>query len=621
MSKPDASTSAHVEGPQPAQTVASSLLDYLKLEGVTKVFGIPGGTIIFVMNELRKRAAEFQFVICRHETGAAYVAHGYSLVTGGLGVVMTTSGPAAANALTGAANAQASSAPLLVITGEVPQKYYGQAYLQEGVDARLDIGAVFQNAVQYSAVVSSADNFGTLFQQALRQARSLPNHATHVSLPNNIANTPVSAGSNGNTAPRSTDAYRTLPSGTDTRKVGEAVDDLRRAHRPLIFLGNGARQALFDPDRLKAFTAFVEKFVIPVMTTPDAKGIFPETHPLSLRNYGLCGCPWTSLYIGHRDDTFKTRLDALQVEYELKPYDALLVLGSNLGELATSVVEKDVYSKLLIPSDAFIQVDLDQSVIGRNFPITSGIVAEVGATLDELCRLGSGVSPAPNDLLEQRRSFVKTIKTEFAACDRPDWLASEASPVNPAALMRVINEEVKHGHIFIDAGNCVGWSLNYMVVDPPVTFHSALAMGPMGFAVGAVVGGKMGAPDEPCIALCGDGAFMMHGAEISTAAQNRIGAIWIVLNDNDLGMVSQGMAGLFNSDSWDGYYKLGEPDLVKFAQGLGAHAVAVGPRQNPVAFRDALRNALSRSLSGEPQVIVAHIDCAPSPPYGWPQLT
>ncbi len=187
--------------------------------------------------------------------------------------------------------------------------------------------------------------------------------------------------------------------------------------------------------------------------------------------------------------------------------------------------------------------------------------------------------------------------------------------------MRVINEEMKNGRILIDAGNCVGWSLNYLIVDPPVTYHSALAMGPMGFGVAAVVGAKLGVPDEPCIAIVGDGAFMMHGAEVSTATQNKIGAIWIVLNDNDLGMVSQGMQGLFPSGSWDGYYKLGSPDLVKFSEGLGARAVAISPEQGPDAFRDALRQALERAQAdSQPQVIVAHIDTVASPPYGWPTL-
>jgi len=116
---------------------------------------------------------------------------------------------------------------------------------------------------------------------------------------------------------------------------------------------------------------------------------------------------------------------------------------------------------------------------------------------------------------------------------------------------------------------------------------------------------------------------MMHGAEISTAAQNRVGAIWVVLNDNDLAMVSQGMGALLPpAAAWDDYYKLGQPDLVKFAQGLGAEAVAITPDQGANAMAKALANALASAQSNSrPQVIVVHIDTRPAPPYGWPKLT
>ncbi len=396
---------------QPKMTIAQLLLEYLRLEGVSKIFGIPGGAAIYVMNELQKRQGDFQFLICRHETGAVYMAHGFSIATDGLGVVLTTSGPSAANALTGAINADTSGVPMLVITGEVPQKYYGLAYLQEGIDAQLDMAAVFQNAVRYSAVVSSPDNFPTILQQALREARSLPSRATHISLPNDVAAAAVPVGPAGAPVPASTDRYRAVPSGIDAVQVRRVFDDLTPAKLPLIFLGNGCRRALRDAGRLQAFKAFVDKFGIPVMTTPDAKGIFPESHPMSLRNYGLCGCRWTSVYMGQFDAHFREQ--ANKTGMELKHYDALLVLGSNLGELATTVAEKDVYGKLLIPTDHFIQVDLDQSVIGRNFPVTQGIIAEAGATIDELCRLGTTAEPVPGSGLEQRKLFIQGIKKNY----------------------------------------------------------------------------------------------------------------------------------------------------------------------------------------------------------------
>lgn len=588
----------------PTKIVAQLLLDYLKAEGVTKIFGIPGGAVVWVMNELKKQTHGIDYVICRHETGAAYMADGFARVGNGLGVVLVTSGPGATNALTGAMNAQASNSSVLVITGEVPEKYFGMGYLQEGADAKLNIDAIFQNAVQSSDLVSNQSNFQTLFQQALRNARSLPSRATHISLPNDIGGTPLTSYP-ATIVPAS---YRARAACTDAKAVAATLQELVHAKRPLIFLGNGSREALADHHRLAAFTHVVEHFGIPVMTTPNAKGIFPETHALSLRNYGLCGSAWTQLYMKPPTDP--------------DHYDVLVVLGSTLGELATSVVASDTYSRTLDPSKAFVQIDLDSSVIGRDFPITRGVIAEIGATLDELCKQAKHLTP-DRDAVTERKRAIHEIKHKQAPWADPAGRASEGAPLHPAAMIRVINEAVHDGHIFIDAGNCVGWSLNNMVVDPPLRYQSALAMGPMGFAVGAVVGAKMAAPDKHCIGIVGDGAFMMHGAEVSTAAQNQVGAIWVVLNDNDLAMVSQGMGALLPpAAAWDDYYKLGAPDLVKFAEGLGAQAVAIRHDQGASAMAKALANALAWAQSNRrPQVIVVHIDTKPMPPYGWPKLT
>jgi acetolactate synthase I/II/III large subunit len=587
----------------PGCTVAQLLVKYLVAEGVTAVFGIPGGAVVWLMLELRKqKAPEIKFVVCRHESGAAYMADGYARATGGLGVVLTTSGPGATNAVTAAMNAQASNVSLLVVTGEVPEKYFGQGYLQEGTDAKLDVNAIYANAVESSELIASASCFQTLFQQALRNARSLPNRAAHISLPNDVAGTCISAP----TKPNPT-SYQARAACADARGLKATLHDLVTARRPLVFLGNGSRAALAESDRLGAFSHFVERFGIPVMTTPDAKGTFPESHALSLRNYGMCASAWPELY--------------------MKPvsapdhYDALLVLGSSLGELATMVTAKSPYDGGLVPKGPFIQVDLDAKVIGRDFPVTRGVVGEISASLDVFLEEARSAKP-DEKAVEERNAFIAAIKKSRDAWADPEGRASTKAPVHPAALIRIINELVKDGEIFIDAGNCVGWSLNNLVVDPPVRYESALAMGPMGFASGAVVGAKLGKPDKACVAIIGDGAFMMHGAEVSTAAQNGIGAVWIVLNDDDLAMVSQGMDELVPKLApWNGSYRLGAPDLELFARGLGADAVSITREQGPDVFRSALQEALRAAASGKPQVIVVHIDTVPMPPYGWPQLT
>ncbi|MEZ2235505.1 thiamine pyrophosphate-binding protein [Microcoleus sp.] len=584
-------------------TVAQLLLQYLELEGTNKLFGYPGAANKSVLEELKCQKDKFDYLICRQETGAVYIADGYSRVTGQLGVVLVTSGPGATNALTGTANAQQSNSPLLIITGEPSEANFGKGYLQEGVNSSLRINAIYRNACQYSAMISNENNFQTLFTQALRTALSIPSRAAHLSLPDNVASSSLK----NITFPNTPENYRTTPSTSDPKKVKQAFDYLIDAVHPLIFLGNGCRQVL-QGERLRKFIHFVEKFAIPVMTTPDGKGVFPENHELSLRNYGLAACEWPKYYIAPED--FEDHK-----YYMGSKYDALMVMGSNLDGLATRV-GKAAWDNLLIPNGPFIQVDLDQSIIGRGFPIELGIVAEIGAVIDNLFELSE--STPPNKFVEERRKFIQHIKTDHSPFITPHKMDSDANPILPQALMKCIQELRPPGtHLFIDGGNCIGWSLHYLVIDQASQMHNSLNLGPTGFGTAAVVGGKVGAPDKTCIAITGDGGFMMQGNEIATAAKYNIGAIWIVLQDNDLGMVSQTM--MYTSGSplpnpeWKNYYNLGNPDLAKFAEGLGADAYNIySPKEMRERLAQAMKNA---ALNNKPQVIVAHINTDEVPPY------
>ena len=514
-------------------TVSQCLIHYLKIEEVCTLFGIPGGASMYVLNDLRKNEKNIRYVISRHETGASYMADGYSRVTGKLGVVLVTSGPGATNALTGAVNAQSSNSSVLVVSGEVPESAFGKGYLQEGTDSGLSVDGVYRSATQYStAIVSSADNFSTLFGQALRSSLSRPRRTSHISLPMDVSNQSPQPGKIH--LPKSPENYRATPRCTSPQESEATFRRLFEAAYPLIFLGGGCREALEEPGRLNRFLSLVDRFALPVMTTPGAKALFPESHPLSLRTYGLAGCLWPDFYLNPKT-----------IDSSRPPsFDVLVVLASTLGQLGT-----DKWDERLTPSKTMVQVDLDQRVIGRGYPVELGVVAEVGVFLDDLMKYADTFTP-DHDKVEARRSFIAQIKAKHSPYIDPASRDSDASPVLPQALMKALNELLPSGsHLFIDAGNCVGWSLHYLEVDPPTQVHSALGMGPMGFAVAAVIGAKIGAPDEDCVALVGDGAFLMHGNEVSTAAQHNIGAIWVVLYDNDLNMVSQGMANFFPDQS------------------------------------------------------------------------
>lgn len=593
MASPQVASSPSYLTQYTSQTVAQVLLLYLAREGVSKVFGIPGGGLTELLIEFKNQRQNFEYVVCRHETGAAYIADGYYRATRKLAVVMVTTGPGATNALTGAMTAQNDGSGVLVITGEVPEQYFGKGYLQEGIDTDLDLQAIFKAAAIYSAEVVDPTEAQTLIEQALRDAMTIPRGMAHLAFPNNIpslnAPSPISI-------PNSTANYRATPAGADPKAVVQAAQQITACKRPLIFLGSGCRDALRNGDTLDALVRFAENYGIPVMTTPDGKGVFPEGHSLSLRVYGFASNTWAPMWM----------------QQQGTPYDGLLVLGTSLRGLSSNN-----FNPMLVPGGGpFIQVDLDQNAIGRSFPVTQGVVGEVGSFIEQMGdpRLMERFPVITADK-QARLAQVASIKqnSPFYA---PDQYNSTASPIQPAAICRIMQETLPDDSlIFLDAGNCVGWGIHYLTASAPQEVHSSLAMGPMGFAIGAVIGAKMGAPDKTCIALVGDGAFMMHGAEVSTAQAHNVGAIWIVLWDNDLHMVSQGMQYLFPdpNDIWDKLYRLGTPDLVKMAQGFGADAYLV---ESPQALQQLMPKVIDAANNQKrPQVIVAKINQSSIDPY------
>jgi acetolactate synthase I/II/III large subunit len=574
-------------------TVATLLLDYLDLEGVHTIFGIPGGALGTVLTALKDRRDTFTYVVCRQETGAAYAADGYYRVTGRLGVVMVTSGPGATNALTGTMNAQSDGSAVLTLSGEVPIANFGMGFLQEGADGKLDVNAVYQAATGYSSVVTAGTNFHTLLTQSLRDALTIPRQAVHLSLPNDVAGAELQNVK----FPKTPLNYRAIPNSAARDDAKWALDALLAAKRPLILVGNGCRYPLAGERRAK-LTALAHKYAFAVATTPDGKGVYPETDPLSLRVYGTGGCEWPYYY-------FQPSL----IDPQAPPYDALLVLGSTLGGFATNH-----WDPVLLPQGPVIQVDANAAVIARAFPVDRGIVAELGAFIDLLDEFAQDRPPPAS--VEPRRAFIGAVH-ERSPFQDPKARASDQAPLQPAALARVLEETLPpRSNVFIDAGNCVGWIQHYLVARDGVAVHSALDMGPMGFAVGATLGAKIGDPHATCVGVVGDGAFLMHGAEVSTAHAHKAGAIWVVLNENDLHMVTQGQEHYFpdqrDPDVWAGLYTLGNPDLAGFARALGAAAYDV---HDPRELADALRAAYAGARTGRPQVVVCHIDPKPVPPY------
>ncbi|WP_239015012.1 thiamine pyrophosphate-binding protein [Archangium violaceum] len=565
-------------------TVAEALLAHLEAEQVDAVFGIPGGNIAPLVQALR-RQARIRFIIGSHEGGSAFMADGYARATGKLGVCAVTAGPGATNAMTGVASAHLDQVPVLTLSGQVSTERFGLAAIQESTDeGGINTAEMFRHCTASSTTIVDAKSFPRLFERAMKTVHALPHGAVHVSLPTNIARQKLAKVS----VPTAPGAWKGSLPAAPASEVYTAFELLRQAKRPLIYLGSGAREAL--ESRGAEFAAFVRRFCIPVATSLRGKGLFSEEDFLSLGVLGIAGSKRAEQYLG-------------------EGVDVLLVLGSRLGEWASKS-----FSSLFQSASTVIQVDATPSVIGQFLQVNLPIVADVGSVVAGLVEFGHDAAPGSEAQVRERRQHLNELSLAHRAAAAP---LPEDGPLKPQHVMAELNAHLHGGtDLYVDMGNCTGWATHCLRIAPPARVFYPCGLSSMGWSMGAVIGGKIGRPENTAIALTGDGSFLMNGTELVTAVRYQVGAVYIVLNDNYLGMVNHGehaqAAGEYPLD--DPYFSLGDPDLVKFSESLGARAHEV---TRPGQLAELLPRVLQRAdEERRPQVLVCRIDYREVPPYG-----
>lgn len=572
MSATPASVPAPADAPD-TMSVAEQLLDLLKNEGVRAVFGLPGGPLSPLFDALYHEPS-LRCITARHEGGAAFMALGYARVSGRLGACFVTTGPGATNAITGIAAAQADSIPLLAVTAQVATSTFGRGSIQDSYD-RLDIVAMLKSVTKMSTMVCNPRNLGMTLRQALRQAMTGRRGPVHVNIPTDLMK---------KSAPREPllpHEYRPLSRAFDREAVKQAAEELFAARRPAILAGNGVNLAGARAELLE----LAELFSIPVATTPKGKGAFPESHPLSLRVFGTASSPWS---------------ESVLLE---EGTDVLFVIGSSLHESSTQGWESR-----LKPSRSLLQLDIEPSVIGRNYPVAVPLVGDIKTTLRELLFQVRRLLADGWRLSETGGERVARLKRASVPLLDEKATRSDAVPMRPQRLMSELNEALpEDAIIFLDSGNNTLWGTHYLNATGRNMFvHNWGDFGAMGFGVAAPIGGKVAAPDRPVVAIVGDGAFAMNGMEVATAAAYGIPVVWIVLNDARLNAVHHGQTLLYEGRTIGCDYP--RMDLAAIAEALGADGVRV---IEPRVVGPALRAALA---SGRPTVLDVWIDAEEVPP-------
>ncbi len=495
----------------------------LEAEGVTTVFGYPGGAVIPLYDALP--SANLHHVLTRFEQWAALAADGYARATGKVGVCIATSGPGATNLVTGLANAHLDSVPIVAITGQVSQPMIGKDAFQE-----VDITGITLPVTKHNYLVQRVEDIAPTIKEAFYLARSGRPGPVLVDIPKNVFIAKAQFAWPEETGRRSYQPSL-VPNMRQVRLAAELID---AARKPLIMAGHGIILA----DAEDVFKRFVERTGIPVIFTLLGLGSLSEFHPQALGMMGMHG---------HR-----------HVNRALEECDLLVNIGARFDDRATGRLDG------FAPNAKVIHVDIDPAEIGKNVPAD---VPVVGDAREALTLLVSAVAHRDHSEWRGWIDGQRNRVLEAALEDRPAW-------PEPYTIIRAIAEATDGEAILTtDVGQHQMWAAQVFGFKHGDRWITSGGLGTMGYGLPSAIGAKIGRPDLEVWAVIGDGGFQMSSNELATAAQERLDINIAIINNGHLGMVRQ-WQDLFHDKNYS-EVEISGPDFVKLAEAYGCTGIRV----------------------------------------------
>lgn len=519
--------------PQQRETrVADQIAEVLLRHRVDRVFGIPGGTISPVFDALY--GAGIELITCQHETMAVYSAAGYARAVGAPGVVAVTSGPGALNALTGLAAACRDELPVVVLAGEPDMRNMGRSPLQDGSASGLDLMTMVRPITKFAEMALRPERAAVVVDQALSLVGQQPFGTAYVSLPVNLTHSTV--------LPARLPPLITRGLEPDLGTCRRIAAMLASATRPVIMLGVGAQRAEVSSLVLE----IAETLRIPVVTDIEGKGVFPESHPLSLGVFGVANRGIAHAYLD-------------------EGVDLLLSIGCRFDDTSTAG-----YSEALRPANGqLVQLDHDPHRIGRSYAPDVAMCADLGVSLQ---RIQEHLPTLPPQTLLQRDRLLREARAKHSeAIVIPP---RSQAPHDPRSVAPVLREALGPDAVFVcDIGNHMLFTAQNLVVDRPDGFSVSQGIGGMGSGIGTAIGMQLAYGHlRQVVCVCGDGGMLMNGNEIATLARYRIPLVIVVFNDRKLGMVEQGFNALYGRSP---EFECPNVDFASYARSFGLAAARV----------------------------------------------
>lgn len=509
---------------------ARLVVDALKREGVSTIFGIPGLTNMPIYDAFLEdlQNGELRHVLMRHEQAAAHAADGYARASGKPGVCTATSGPGATNLVTGMVTAYWDSSPVVAITGQVVRSVIGKMAFQEA-----DTPGIFANATKYVVQVKNIHEIPLWIKNAFFIATTGRPGPVVVDIPRDVqlekvddVKWPEKPNVKG---------YRPFRTIIDTVKIKRAAEILIEAERPIILAGTGAVWSNSTPEILE----LSELLGIPMVSTLPGKSAIPHDHPLFLGAMGYYG-----------------RAEASMAALES---DAMLIVGARLSDRTFTS-----YDEMVETRKKFIMINIDPTDSERAFKIDVPLYGDAKVLLREIISAVRLVGRKKDNTAWIRR--VKELRDYYSQY----YYHEEDGKLKPWKILKTIRNAIPRDAIVTTGvGQHQMWSEVFWEVLEPRTFLSSTGMGTMGFGLPAAMGAKMARPDKVVVDLDGDGSFLMTGNNLATAVDEHIPVIAVIFDNRTLGLVRQ-VQDLFQSKRVVGVDYGPSPDFVKLAEAYGA---------------------------------------------------
>ena len=509
-------------------------------EGVTDVFGYPGGAILPAYDALRK--FPIRHILVRHEQGAAHMADGYARATGKVGVAVATSGPGATNLVTGIATAMLDSVPIVCITGQVSSKVLGTDAFQE-----VDITGITLPVTKHNFLISRAEDLAPALRHAFQIARSGRPGPVLV----DITKDAQQATALFDFAAAKPQPYRPHPMlKVEDSGLAQAAELIRTSKRPMILAGHG----VIESGAMEQVRTLAERSQIPVALTLLGLGGFPASHPLNLGMMGMHGEAW--------------------VNHAIQEADLLIACGMRFDDRVIGT--PSTYAT----KARKIHIEVDPAEINKNIKVDVALAGDLAEVLEQLLpRIGGRDGAA----------WIKTIEASKGAVAVRDIKNLPDSGHLYAAHVMHDLWRITGGNAIVvtDVGQHQMWEAQYFHHEQPRTLITSGGLGTMGFALPAAIGAKVACPDKEVWVIAGDGGFQMTAAELATIAQEGLKINIAVINNGYLGMVRQWQE-FFYERNYEATPMV-SPDFVKLADAHGIAGRAVRTRAEVAAAVDEAR--------------------------------